>query len=240
MEVLIRPFRPDDWDGVFLLDQACFVPPYRLEYPRLRALVEDPTVAVLVIEAREDPPPEGDAAAERPVGEAEPDPYAVVGGLLLKHDQQAARLVVISVMIDSGFRRVGLGRKLIAWAERIARSRTLRELLAPLEAENSAGAAFLAALGFACEPGAPPFFADPAGGHLWRRPVTAPAADAEPAADAARSAAPPAALPAGPAQASSESAPAPDPAVSLPDPAGPAPAEPASPPAAEAAREEPH
>lgn len=196
MEVLIRPFRPDDWDGVFLLDQACFAPPYRLEYPRLRALVEDPTVAVLVIEAREEPGPgrdgtEGERAAGPAAAEPEAeDPYAVVGGLLLKHDQEAERLVVISVMVDPGFRRVGLGRRLIGWAEKIARSRKLPQLLAPLEIENVDGAAFLAALGFTREPGAPPFFADPAGGHLWSRSLADPPAGEAPTADIAAPVAP--------------------------------------------------
>ncbi len=211
MEVLIRPFRPEDWDGVFLLDQVCFVPPYRLEYPRLRALVEDPTVAVLVVEGREEVAVEAPQAASEPqASEAAPDlspavnpssnadstrdgtdsstsaetpvapsstpktrvETAIVGGLLLKWDIEGARVVILSVMVEPGFRRVGLGRRLIGWAERIAQARRLPELLAPLEAENPAGAAFLGAMGFSREPGAPPFFADPAGGDLWRRGVT--------------------------------------------------------------------
>ncbi len=159
MEVLIRPFRPDDWDGIFFLDRACFEAPYRLEYPRLRALVEDPGVVVLVIEAHAP-------------GEDGEEETALVGSLLLKHEAGAERLVLISVMIDPGFRGVGLGRRLVGWAEKIARSRSLRELLAPLEAENAAGSAFLTALGFVRESGAPPFFEDTAGGNLWRRPVT--------------------------------------------------------------------
>jgi ribosomal protein S18 acetylase RimI-like enzyme len=232
MEVLIRPFRPDDWDGIFLLDQACFVPPYRLEYPRLRALVEDPTVAVLVIEAREEPQPGGSGIEAKRVEEpaaAEPeakDEHAVVGGLLLKHDREAERLVVISVMVDPGFRRVGLGRRLMGWAEKIARSRQLPRLLAPLETENAEGAAFLASLGFTCEPGAPPFFADPAGGHLWSRPVADPQAEAAPAPGLA----PAVAAPAAAAQPSPEAPPAPVPNAPASEPAdapetGPAPEE---------------
>lgn len=228
MEILIRPFRAQDWDGVFLLDQTCFVPPYRLEYPRLRALVEDPTIAVLVVEAREDPaanpataeaalsdpsstdqrsaaqtgadaqpaeaglaepqpagsplaPPAGDESAAEP---GQDDPHAaVVGGLFLKHDTQAARMVILSIMVDPGFRRVGLARRLVGWAERVARGRHLTELVAPLEAENGDGAAFLEAMGFIRDPGVPPFFADPAGGDVWRKAVageTPPGAEAGP------------------------------------------------------------
>ena len=151
MEVLIRPFRPPDWDGLFFLDQACFVPPYRLEYPRLRGLVQDPTVIVLVAEAQEG------------------DESGLVGGMLVKLEKEAGRLVLIAIMIDPGFRRVGLGRRLMGWAHRIARANTLDLLLAPLEAENEGGAAFLASLGFVSEPGTPPFFDDPAGGNVWSR-----------------------------------------------------------------------
>jgi len=184
MEVLIRPFRPDDWDGIFFLDRACFEPPYRMEYPRLRALVEDPGVVVLVIEAHGP-------------GENGEEETALVGGLLLRHEKGAGQLVLISVMIDPGFRGVGLGRRLVGWAEKIARSRSLRELLAPLEAENAAGSAFLAALGFVPESGTPPFFEDAAGGNLWRRPVTEvlAAAAPQPAAEVASSGALPAATP---------------------------------------------
>jgi ribosomal protein S18 acetylase RimI-like enzyme len=162
MEVVIRPFRPGDWDGVFLLDRSCFEPPYRLEVPRLRALLQDPSIAVMVIEARDG------------------DETGIVGTLILKHDGQSGRLVLIGIMVDAGFRRVGLGRRLAGWAERIARAHSVGELLAPLEAENEAGAAFLTAVGFMREPGAPPFFDDPAGGHLWRR--TLPAAEPAPTA----------------------------------------------------------
>ncbi|MFI5400683.1 MAG: GNAT family N-acetyltransferase [SAR324 cluster bacterium] len=159
MEVAIRPFRPDDWDGVFQLDRACFEPPYRLEYPRMRALIEDPGITVMVIEARDG------------------DETAIVGSLMAKHEVEAGRLVLIGIMVDPGFRLAGLGRRLAGWAERIARARSVGELLAPLEAENEAGAAFLAALGFTRETGVPPFFDDPAGGNLWRRrlPAQAPA-----------------------------------------------------------------
>lgn len=155
MEVVIRPFRADDWDGLFLLDRSCFEPPYRLEVPRLRALVQDPASAVVVIEARD--------------GEES----AIVGSLIVKHDDPSARLVLIGIMVDEGFRRVGLGRRLAGWAERLARARSFGELLAPLEAVNAEGGAFLEAVGFSREPGAPPFFDDPAGGHLWRRVLAA-------------------------------------------------------------------
>ena len=157
MEVAIRPFRPDNWDGVFRLDRACFEPPYRLEYPRLRALIEDPGITVMVIEARDG------------------DETAIVGSLMAKHEVAAGRLVLIGIMVDPGFRLAGLGRRLAGWAERIARARSLGELLAPLEAENEAGAAFLAALGFTREPGVLPFFDDPAGGNVWRRRLQTPA-----------------------------------------------------------------
>jgi GNAT superfamily N-acetyltransferase len=209
MEVIIRPFRTDDWDGVFFLDRACFEPPYRLEYPRLRALVQDRTVAVIVAEARQtaesaalpvvqrkEPSPTvarsetGPIAPEptpagfpEPVGDGSmpsPDPAgsgdaesAVVAALLVKHDSAAQRLVVLCVMVDPSFRRFGLGRRLMGWAERMARGQGFSELLAPLESGNADGAALLAGLGFTRHPGAPPFFDDPAGGDLWLREVSA-------------------------------------------------------------------
>lgn len=214
MEVVIRPFRPDDWDGLFLLDRSCFEPPFRLEVPRLRALVQDPTSAVVVIEARDG------------------DETAIVGSLIVKHDAPGGRLILIGIMVDAGFRRVGLGRRLAGWAERIGRASALSELLAPLEAENEDGGAFLAAVGFAREPGVPPFFDDPAGGNLWRRtllaeaaeppaPAHEPLAEAEPPAPAhepVAAAEPPA--PAGePASAEEPVSPAAEPEPAAPEPA---------------------
>jgi ribosomal protein S18 acetylase RimI-like enzyme len=155
MEVVIRGFRPDDLEGLYELDRACYEPAFRLEYPRLRALLADPQVAVVVAE----------------VAQHDPDEQGLIAGLLVKREKdgapEAAQLGIVSLMVHPNFRRAGLGRRLLDWAVRLGRADGAARIVAPLERENSAGAAFLA-LGFSSGPG-DAFFAGEEDGALWQR-----------------------------------------------------------------------
>ncbi|HUJ76661.1 MAG TPA: GNAT family N-acetyltransferase [bacterium] len=227
MHVTIRAFRPDDLEALVLLDQICFAPAFRLEYPGLKALLEDPHVAVLVAAQEPEPEPaqleqpeaaasaalsdeaapaaapgqpeeaaagpaaavaaapgvpategagaedgeESDEAEAEETSSAAPRPPPappVVAGIFIKSEREPPRLAIISLMVHPEFRRLGLGRRLVGWAQRMGAAFRAQELLAPLEVENAQGGLFLEALGFEHFPGEPPFFATPDQGSLWR------------------------------------------------------------------------
>jgi ribosomal protein S18 acetylase RimI-like enzyme len=148
-EVVFRGFRPDDLDGLFMLDQRSYPPACRLRYPQLRALLLDADTATLVAEGRD---------AEGPL---------VIGALMVRTEAAASRLVVLSLMVDEDFQRLGLGRRLMGWAQAACRGRGLRQVIVPLEREIAAGEPFLRALGFQPAEDGAPFFDDPQAGRLW-------------------------------------------------------------------------
>jgi ribosomal protein S18 acetylase RimI-like enzyme len=151
---VIREFQADDIDGLFFLEQRCFEPPFAMDYPQLRALLKDPAIATLVI-----------------VGQAGDVPR-MVGALLVRREPAQARLVMISLLVDPDYRRLGLGGRLAHWAQRAAAAAGLASVAMPVEAENAAGAAFLLAQGFAPGPDGSPFFSGPEDGTLWHRAVS--------------------------------------------------------------------
>ncbi len=150
MEVLIREFRREDVDGLYFLDRRCYAPPYRLAYHQLVSTLLDRDVVALVAEA------EGWTQA------------GVIGALILRGEHWQKRMSIVALMVEAPFRRQGLGRRLLAWAERLARAQGYGELVVPLEADNEGAAAFLAACGFEDTGQAEPWFTDTAAGTLWR------------------------------------------------------------------------
>ena len=149
--VTIRQFRPGDVEGLLALEARCYPPERRMHYGTLRPLLEDPAAALLVIE--------GGAA----------DAARVCGGLIVRRD--AEQLTVVALSIDPDYRRLGLGRRLMDWARLACLAAGLPALGVPLEAENAAGAAFLASLGFSPAPDGAPYFTGPEDGRLWRKPA---------------------------------------------------------------------
>jgi len=150
--VTIRQFRPDDVEGLLSLDARCYPPERRMHYALLRPLLEDPAAALLVIES-------GTPAAS-----------TLRGALIVRRD--AGQMTVVTLSIDPEYRRLGLGRRLMEWAQLACAAASLPALGVPLEAENGAGAAFLAALGFGPAEDGAPYFNGPEDGRLWRKPVT--------------------------------------------------------------------
>lgn len=148
MEALIRPFRPDDLDGLFVLDYRCYAPPYRFSYHQLLLTLQQPDVAAIVIEG------------ERP-GD-------VIGGLIVRGNPVAREVAVISLMVAPEHRRLGLGSRLLGWAGDHARNSAWEAVTVPVECENEAARAFLAANGFADTGAGQPYYATPEVGTLWR------------------------------------------------------------------------
>jgi ribosomal protein S18 acetylase RimI-like enzyme len=91
----------------------------------------------------------------------------MVAALTVKPEPAEERLMLISLLVDPDYRRLGLGRKLAEQARRVAQARALKALAMPVEAENATGAAFLGALGFTPLDHGAPFFVAPEDGRLW-------------------------------------------------------------------------
>lgn len=151
MEVTIRPFRPEDLDGLFVLDYRCYARAFRFGYQQLLLTLQQPEVTALVIE-----------------GAAEGD---IVGGLIVRGEPDVRRASVVSLMIAPELRRNGLGARLLDWVRGYARRSGWEAVVVPLERENAVGAAFLSAQGFADTGTAQPYFASPQAGTVWRLAV---------------------------------------------------------------------
>jgi ribosomal protein S18 acetylase RimI-like enzyme len=152
VEVLIRPFRPEDLDGLFVLDYRCYTAPYRFGYSQLLSTLRQPRVSAVVIE-----------------GERKGD---IVGGLIVRGEPEAGQAAVVSLMVEADFRRYGLGSRLLRWATEHARTSGWAAVVVPLERENAEAAAFLAANGFEDTGTAQPYFTTPEVGTLWRVHLT--------------------------------------------------------------------
>ncbi len=138
-------------DALYFLSQRCLAPERRLPYFRLLDTLLDRDAAALVAE------------------EVAEGYSRLVGGLIVQGDPWNRRLFVVSLMVDAEHRRLGIARRLLAWAERLGEGFGCRILLVPLEAGNEGGAAFLAAQGFHESDEESPFFAGPEEGRLWKR-----------------------------------------------------------------------
>jgi len=151
VQVTIRPFRPEDLDGLFVLDYRCYAPAYRFGYQQLLLTMQQTDVTALVIE-----------------GERKGD---IVGGLIVRGNGTARQAAVVSLMVEPDFRRMGLGKRLLDWVVGFARRSGWEAVVVPLECDNAGGAAFLGAQGFTDTGTAQPYFASPEAGTLWRLPV---------------------------------------------------------------------
>ncbi len=148
VEVVIREFRTADIDGLFALDYRCYKPPYRFGYQQMLLTLQDKHVSSMVIENEEE--------------------QEIVGGLIVRSDPASKQVAVVSLMVDRDYRRHGLGRRLVAWGEKLARAGEWGALVAPMETGNEAGKAFLEACGFEISAISAPWFNSSSEGKLWR------------------------------------------------------------------------
>ena len=139
-------------DAVYFLDQHCFSAP--LPYSRLLDILLDRDAAALVAE------------------EMKPDFTRVVAALIMQGDPWNARLHMLRLMVKADFRRLGLAGRLLALARRLGVGLRCETLLAPVEAGNAAGEAFLRATGFSLSEEETPYFADEREGRVWSLPLT--------------------------------------------------------------------
>ena len=153
MEVVFREFRKTDLDAFFFLDQRCYAEPFRMQYNQLlRTLLDKDTVA-MVISMEE---------GEKPLG----------GGMILRAKHWEKRMDIISLMVDEPLRKLGLGSRLMKWAEKLAEDHRLADLSLVLEKENEPGRAFALKNGFEQTDIHEPFFPTPESGRLWLKRMT--------------------------------------------------------------------
>ncbi len=161
MEVRIREFRKEDMDALYFLNQRCYPPGHRLPYARLLDMLLDRDAAALVAEE---------------LGEHQ---SRLIGALIVQGDPWNATLYIISLMVDGQWRRVGIARRLLGWAERLGEGFNCSTLLVPLESGNPEGKAFLNAGGFVESEAHDPFFAKREDGNIWRKSLEVPGAKKE-------------------------------------------------------------
>ena len=154
----MRPFRPEDLDGLFVLDYRCYAAPYRFGYQQLLLTLQQTDVTALVIE-----------------GERKGD---IIGGLIVRAERSTGQAAIVSLMIEPDYRRLGLGKRLLEWAEGYARKSGWKAVVVPLERGNEAAAAFLSARGFGDTGQGQPWFASSEVGTLWRLSLEKTAAEA--------------------------------------------------------------
>jgi ribosomal protein S18 acetylase RimI-like enzyme len=182
----IREFQADDIDGLFFLEQQCYAAPFSMTYPQLRSLLKDPAIATLVVvgemavdeqsvgEAAAGEQATGEPAVSEPAGGEKRGTPRMVAALIVKPEAEQGRLMLVSLNVDPDYRRLGLGRRLAGRARRVAESLRLPAAVMPVEAENTGGAAFLQAMGYAPAELSAPFFTGPEDGSLWCLSIPSP------------------------------------------------------------------
>lgn len=149
LEVRIRAFESKDVDGLYFLDQRCYAPPFRIQYHQLvSTLLEEHTVALVM-----------EAGGWKHKG--------LLGALIVRGEPAEQRVVLVSLMVEAGFRRRKLGSHLLSRARGLAQVMGLNRVVIALEAGNAGGRGFLLQQGFAATAEHAPFFAEAAQGVLW-------------------------------------------------------------------------
>ena len=153
MEVSFREMRPEDMDAIYFLDRSCYGEAHRFTFGGLMGVMLDREVVTLVAEVKE-------------------REFSRLGGVLIvRSDPWNHRLYVVALMVHPDYRRLGIGRRLLVWAEHFGQGYQCREMLIPLEEGNPAGEAFLVAAGFSRTDRTETRFARGPDHPLWQRPV---------------------------------------------------------------------
>ena len=158
MELRIREFQKQDMDAIYFLDQGAYPENQRSSYSALLDALLDRDTAALVAE------------------EIEEGLARVIAAIIVQADPWRSRLYIVSLMVNEEFRRLGIARRLVGWAEKLARGFDFNALVVRLPGDDAAGEAFLNANGFAVDTeggvdgaGEPN---DDGPGVLWMREVT--------------------------------------------------------------------
>ena len=118
----LRSYRPDDFELLYALDQACY--PRGIAYSRrtLRWFLSQPGTECLLAHAEDQP------AAQ------------LAGFILAEADESEAHIITIDV--DQSFRRAGAGNALLEEMERRLAARGARQISLETATNNTAAVAF--------------------------------------------------------------------------------------------------
>jgi ribosomal protein S18 acetylase RimI-like enzyme len=131
LEIVIRPFVPDDMDRLYFLDQRCHEEGRRVTYAKwISVLLEKDVSALVAVEGTE----------------AQPQP--MLGGLVLQAEPWRGVMRVVALMVDPEFRRLGIARRLLDCVVRLGTSLRIREISMLQESEDEGLIGLLKGLGF--------------------------------------------------------------------------------------------
>lgn len=118
MELRLRAYQPEDFEALYAIDQACYVPGIAYSKRMLRWFLRLPRAECLVAEA-------GDQ---------------IVGFILVEHEGEYAHIITIDVLAPQ--RRRGLGAALLEAAEQSLAARGVLHVELETATDNQAAIAF--------------------------------------------------------------------------------------------------
>ena len=111
LEIVLRPFAPDDMDGFYFLHRHCHDSERRIAYGRMLNTMLEKDITAIV-------------AAEAQPGLSE----TITGAMIIRSEPWHGRLNLLVLMVHPALRRLGIARRLVSWAERIGCGSGFREL----------------------------------------------------------------------------------------------------------------
>ena len=132
MNITLRSFKPEDFDTLYEIDQACYEPEVAYSKRELRAYLRFSGSDCLLAEA------EAESAAE---SAATPAPENQIAGFCISaRRDESGYIVTIDVLPE--FRRHHVGSKLLAEIERRLASNGVREVTLETATDNDSAIAF--------------------------------------------------------------------------------------------------
>ena len=153
-----RPYLPEDFTGLYAIEEICFHPPFRFGRGYMQRLLRRPSTATWIAEDA------GTMAG-----------FAVVE-LASQSDQTVAYIVTIEVLPE--FRTRGAGSELLRLVEQSARDSHAQSLWLHVDATNSGAIRLYEAHGFHCEGRVENFYAARRAALVYRKSLLTVAAKA--------------------------------------------------------------
>jgi ribosomal-protein-alanine N-acetyltransferase len=129
--MLYRPYQPADFQQLYAVEEACFVPPFRFSRSYMRQVIASPNAATWM--AEEDGAIAGFAVVEWDLGSIEPKAY------------------IQTIEVLPRFRRMGVAGELMRRLEDSATQAGASLIWLHVDAENSAALRLYEAQGYACQ-----------------------------------------------------------------------------------------
>ncbi len=121
MIIKLRPYKPEDFETLYEIDQACYEPAIAYSRPELRTYLRFPGAECVVAET----------AADKP---------AIVGFCVTAHEEDWGYIVTIDVL--EAYRRQGVGTALLREVERGLAANGTKEVALETATDNASAIAF--------------------------------------------------------------------------------------------------